>query len=76
MAAAEIIMVEDEPGIREMLRVRPALVGLGIMMPTAESDVVDRIARLRRKIEADPARPTVLKTVHGAGYLFDSHARG
>lgn len=35
-----------------------------------------RIARLRRKIEADPSHPTVLKTVHGAGYLFDSHARG
>lgn len=35
-----------------------------------------RIARLRRKIEADPAHPLVLKTVHGAGYLFDSHASG
>ncbi len=35
-----------------------------------------RIARLRRKIEADPAHPVVLKTVHGAGYLFDSHASG
>ncbi len=32
-----------------------------------------RIARLRRKIERDPARPAVIKTVHGAGYLFDSH---
>lgn len=31
-----------------------------------------RIARLRRKIEADPSHPAVLKTVHGAGYLFDS----
>jgi two-component system phosphate regulon response regulator OmpR len=29
-----------------------------------------RIARLRRKIEADPAKPAVIKTVRGAGYLF------
>jgi len=29
-----------------------------------------RIARLRRKIEADPQKPQVIKTVHGAGYIF------
>jgi two-component system phosphate regulon response regulator OmpR len=29
-----------------------------------------RIARLRRKIESDPAKPSVIKTVRGAGYLF------
>lgn len=29
-----------------------------------------RITRLRRKIEADPAKPTVLKTVRGMGYMF------
>jgi two-component system phosphate regulon response regulator OmpR len=29
-----------------------------------------RIARLRRKIEADPAKPEVLKTVRGVGYMF------
>lgn len=29
-----------------------------------------RIARLRRKIEADPAKPAAIKTVRGAGYLF------
>jgi DNA-binding response OmpR family regulator len=29
-----------------------------------------RIARLRRKIETDPARPSVIRTVRGAGYMF------
>jgi two-component system, OmpR family, phosphate regulon response regulator OmpR len=29
-----------------------------------------RIARLRRKVETDPAKPQVIKTVRGAGYIF------
>jgi two-component system, OmpR family, response regulator len=29
-----------------------------------------RIARLRRKIEPDPARPAAIRTVRGAGYMF------
>ncbi|MND04658.1 Transcriptional regulatory protein OmpR [compost metagenome] len=29
-----------------------------------------RIARLRRKIEADPAKPQAIKTVRGSGYMF------
>ncbi len=29
-----------------------------------------RIARLRRKIERDPARPEIIKTVRGVGYVF------
>jgi DNA-binding response OmpR family regulator len=29
-----------------------------------------RIARLRRKIETDPAKPQAIKTVRGAGYMF------
>jgi two-component system phosphate regulon response regulator OmpR len=29
-----------------------------------------RIARLRRKIEADPAHPAAIRTVRGAGYMF------
>jgi two-component system phosphate regulon response regulator OmpR len=29
-----------------------------------------RIARLRKKIEADPEKPRLIKTVRGAGYIF------
>jgi two-component system, OmpR family, response regulator len=29
-----------------------------------------RIARLRRKIEADPENPAAIKTVRGSGYMF------
>jgi two-component system phosphate regulon response regulator OmpR len=29
-----------------------------------------RITRLRRKIEPDPAKPQVIKTVRGAGYIY------
>jgi DNA-binding response OmpR family regulator len=32
------------------------------------------VRRLREKIEADPENPAHLKTVRGAGYLFDSRA--
>jgi two-component system phosphate regulon response regulator OmpR len=35
-----------------------------------------RIARLRRKIEADPSKPQVIKTVRGAGYVFSAPASG
>ena len=31
-----------------------------------------RIARLRRKIEPDPGKPQVIKTIHGSGYMFVS----
>jgi two-component system phosphate regulon response regulator OmpR len=29
-----------------------------------------RIARIRRKVERDPARPELIKTMRGAGYMF------
>jgi DNA-binding response OmpR family regulator len=29
-----------------------------------------QISRLRRKLEADPARPRYIRTERGAGYLF------
>jgi len=28
------------------------------------------VARLRKKIERDPDRPALIKTVRGAGYVF------
>ncbi len=34
------------------------------------------IRRLREKIETDPEKPTHLKTVRGAGYLFETAAAG
>lgn len=33
-----------------------------------------RIARLRKKVEPDPAKPQVIKTVRGAGYIFSTRA--
>ena len=32
-----------------------------------------RVARLRRKIEADPTAPAYIRTVRGEGYLFNPH---
>jgi two-component system OmpR family response regulator len=34
-----------------------------------------QVGRLRRKIEADPARPALIKTVRGAGYLLAADVR-
>lgn len=34
-----------------------------------------QISRLRRKIELDPARPEIIKSVRGAGYLFAAQVR-
>jgi len=29
-----------------------------------------RITRIRRKIEVDPSKPDVIRTVRGAGYIY------
>ena len=34
-----------------------------------------RITRIRRKIEPDPAHPSIIRTVRGAGYLFTPDGR-
>ena len=31
-----------------------------------------RISRLRRKIEKNPSKPTIIKTVRGIGYIYDA----
>ena len=35
-----------------------------------ERTVDAQISRLRKKLEADPKRPKLLKSVHGDGYVF------
>jgi DNA-binding response OmpR family regulator len=35
-----------------------------------------QIGRLRKKIEADPGRPALIKTVRGAGYIFAAKVAG
>lgn len=35
-----------------------------------------RITRLRRKIEVEPSRPQIIKTVRGAGYIFVTSVSG
>jgi len=37
---------------------------------SSQRTVDNRIARLRQKIEKDPAHPVYLQTVHGVGYKF------
>ncbi|TAM91407.1 MAG: response regulator transcription factor [Jatrophihabitans sp.] len=37
-----------------------------------EATVTEHVHRLRRKLEADPARPTLLRTCRGVGYQLDT----
>jgi DNA-binding response OmpR family regulator len=43
--------------------------GVGARVPTRTLD--NHVARLRKKLEADPAAPRLLITVHGVGYRLD-----
>ena len=36
--------------------------------------VDNHVASMRAKLEADPARPVYIQTVHGVGYKFVSHS--
>ena len=44
-------------------------------MEAFDRSVDSRVKRLRKKVEDDPLRPEVLKTVHGAGYVFSPGSR-
>lgn len=35
-----------------------------------DRSIDNRIARLRKKVETDPSKPEVIKTMHGEGYMF------
>jgi two-component system alkaline phosphatase synthesis response regulator PhoP len=37
----------------------------------SEATVTEHVHRLRRKVEADPARPARLRTVRGVGYRLE-----
>ena len=50
---------------------REQLVGQRDLAPQDRSIDV-RISRLRRKLEADPLNPKLIKTVYGAGYMFSA----
>lgn len=41
----------------------------------SDRSVDQQVARLRRKVEADPARPVLVKSVRGAGYVFAAEVR-
>ena len=48
----------------DLLRLAPARDG-----ETYDRSIDNRITRLRRKLERDPAKPELIKTVRGAGYI-------
>jgi DNA-binding response OmpR family regulator len=52
-------------------RDRLAELAHGRPLGDADRSLDIRIARLRKKIERDPAVPTLLKTVRGEGYVFE-----
>ena len=51
---------------------REQLLGQRDLSPMDRSIDV-RISRIRRKVEADPQNPKIIKTVYGAGYMFTAH---
>ena len=56
---------------------RDRLMGLakGRAWAAQDRSIDQQVARLRRKIEADPRRPSLIKSVRGAGYLFAADVR-
>ena len=75
----EIVLVQSEFSLLKAFAENPRRVlsreRLLDLASARDSDPFDRavdvrITRIRRKIEPDPAHPTVIKTVRGAGYIF------
>ena len=46
----------------------------GVDRAVTDRTVDVHILRLRQKVEADPAAPSLIRSVRGFGYLFDSNA--
>ncbi|WP_147652686.1 response regulator [Vulcaniibacterium gelatinicum] len=76
---AEIVLTEGEFRLLQVLLDRPRQVLSRDQLMTAmhgrEAGPFDRaidvqVGRLRRKIELDPSRPQLIRSVRGAGYLF------
>jgi DNA-binding response OmpR family regulator len=44
-------------------------------MEPFDRSIDTRIARIRRKLEADPAKPECIRTVRGGGYVYDPDCR-
>ena len=40
-----------------------------------DRSIDQQVRRLRRKVEADPHNPSLIKSVRGAGYVFASKVR-
>jgi DNA-binding response OmpR family regulator len=55
-----------------MSRERLSELAHGEPLDAGDRSVDIRITRLRKKLEADPSNPSVLKTVRGEGYFFDA----
>jgi DNA-binding response OmpR family regulator len=64
----------ENPG-RPLSRDRLLDLAHGKEMEPFDRSIDTRIARIRQKIEIDPAKPDCLKTVRGAGYLYNPDCR-
>ena len=44
-------------------------------MEAFDRSIDTRITRIRRKIELDPTKPDCIRTVRGAGYVYNPNCR-
>jgi two-component system OmpR family response regulator len=56
---------------RPLSRERLSWVAYGEILEAGTRSIDLRVMRLRRKLEADPNAPRLVRTVPGEGYLFD-----